>query len=380
MNSSYDVIVIGLGATGSATCAELAARGQRTLGLEQFGIPHDQGSYHGNSRVIRICYYEHPDYVPLLRRAYECWATLEQDSGETLMHLTGGLYMGHEDGEFVTGSLRSAREHDLPHEALSHADIRRRFPQFQLSESHVGVFEPRAGYLLPEAAVSAYARRALIHGADIRVNQRVQSWESDGSRVRVHTSTESFDAERLVICAGAWSGKILGAIGVPIVASRQVLGWIWPKKPEMFAQGVLPIWGIDDPDGYFYYGFPLQAGRVGLKMARHYVGPTTDADTIDRTPQPAEAEEFRAAIRRYLPDADGPMLDLSICMYANTPDAHFVVDRHPAHENVVFGAGYSGHGFKFAGVMGEVLSDLSIKGRTDWPIEFLRVSRFQGGA
>jgi sarcosine oxidase len=376
MADDYDVIVIGVGAMGAASCSFLAARGARVLGLEQFEIPHTQGSSHGGGRVIRLCYYEHPDYVPLLHRAFDLWGELERESGETLLQMTGGLYMGPPDSDFITGCFRAAREHDLPHDALDHGAIRDRFPQFAIPADHVGVYEPRAGILFPERIIAAYVRSALAHGARIQGHETVLDWSSDDAGVTVRTDRGTYGARHLVFCAGAWTGPLLSEIGVPLVVSRQVAGWVWPRRPESFAVGRLPIWGIDDPDGYFAYGFPMLPDRPGCKVARHFVGPTVEAATVDRAIGPGDDDDIRHIVRTFVPDAEGPVLSMQVCMYTNTPDAHFIVDRHPDHERVTIAAGFSGHGFKFASVLGEVLADLALDGGTEQPMGFLGMGRF----
>jgi sarcosine oxidase len=376
MSDHFDVIVIGVGAMGAAACWRLAQRGCRVLGLDQFGIPNAMGSSHGESRVIRLCYYEHPDYVPLLHQSYEDWAELERDGGESLLTLTGALYMGHEDGPFITGTLRSARRHDLPHEVLSRDEIAGRFPQFRLPAGLMGVWEPRAGMLRPEVSISAMARLALMHGADLRGHEAVLHWQSEGDAIRVRTSRGEHSASQVIFTAGSWAPRLLRDLGVPLQATRQPAAWVWPRAPELFTPDRFPIWGIEDPDGFFYYGFPLQPGRVGLKAARHYLGAPADPDTIDRTPGPADEAEIRAALRQYLPDGDGPVLSMSICMYTNSPDGHFIIDRHPRMPQVLVATGFTGHGFKFAPVVGRILADLALDGATRLPATFLGLARF----
>lgn len=376
MSGRYDVIVIGIGAMGSAACRHLAGRGARVLGLEQYGVPHNRGSSHGESRIIRLCYYEHPDYVPLLYRTYEGWERLEAESGEKLMNITGGLYMGEEDGEFIRGTLRSAREHDLPHEAMSRADVVRRFPQFRPPDSYMGVWEPRAGYVRPEAAISALTRRALECGAEVHGHEPVLDWRTDDGGVSVRTARATYRADQLIVTAGAWAGTLLGEIGIELEVTRQVLAWVWPASPQQFAADAFPIWGLDDPDGFFYYGFPLQPERVGLKVARHHQGTATTAETVDRNVTADDEREIRSALQQYVPGADGPVLAMSVCMYTNSPDGHFIIDRHPHEPRVLLAAGFTGHGFKFAPVVGEILADLALDGSTKLPADFLKLARF----
>ena len=373
---TFDVIVVGVGAMGAATCWQLARRGVRVLGLEQFDIPHAQGSSHGYSRVTRTAYYEHPDYVPLLRRAHALWRELESESGEEILHLVGGLYLGPHDGDLVGGSLRSAREHGLRHEVLPQEEIARRFPHFNLPEDWLGVFENDAGFLLPELAISACVDRALRAGAEIHGHEPVLSWQEDREGVRVTTARGTYCAARVVFTGGAWSSRLVRDLGVELRVTRQVLGWVWPQEPASFRSETFPVWMIDRGGGATYYGFPMQTLSPGLKVALHAPLTPTDPDRVAREVLPGDEETFRPCLRQYLPAADGPLLALRTCLYTNSPDGHFILDRHPRHERVIVAAGFSGHGFKFASVIGEALADLASTGQTALPIGFLRMGRF----
>jgi sarcosine oxidase len=373
---AYDAIVVGLGAMGSSAAYHLARRGPRILGLEQFDIPHWRGSSHGYSRMIRLAYYEHPDYVPLLRRSYELWHELERSSGQKLLHLTGGLYMGPPTGHVVAGALAAARRHGLEHELLSRQQIAARFPHFQLPASFAGVLEPQAGFLLPERTIAAHAEGALRAGAELHGHEAVTAWQSSSDGVAVTTARGTYRAKKLIFCGGAWSTKLVADLGVKLTVTRQVLGWLWPRNPEPFALGRHPVWGIEQADGSLAYGFPMMSDNPGLKMARHAPGTPADPDTIAREPVAGDEQEVTGIAQRYLPDGLGPVLALRICMYTNSPDGHFILDRHPRHENVLLACGFSGHGFKFASVIGEVLADLAMDGRTNMPVQFLGMSRF----
>jgi sarcosine oxidase len=372
VNNRFDAIVVGCGAMGSAACMHLARRGAKVLGLEQFDIPHALGSSHGYSRMIRMAYYEHPDYVPLLRRAYQLWDELEKSSGQRLLHLTGGIYMGPPEGEVVSGALKAARMHSLPHELLDCAAIAKRFPQFSLPEHFQGVWEPQAGFLLPEKVIAVHCEQALRAGAGLHGREKVLQWR-DGS---VKTDKAEYQAEKILFCGGAWSGKLLKDLGVELSVTRQPLGWVWPRRPELFELGKIPVWGIEAPDGSLSYGFPMMSDNPGLKIARHGRGPLTDPDQISRQATPADEQEIQAVVNRHLPDGRGPTLAVRICMYTNTPDSHFIIDHLPNHPNVTIACGFSGHGFKFASVVGEVLADLAINGQTTLPAGFLGLHRF----
>ncbi len=378
-NNHFDVIVVGVGAMGSAACWELARRGVRVLGLEQFDIPHTRGSSHGYSRVTRTAYYEHSDYVPLLQRSHILWSELEAESAEKILHMVGGLYLGPLDGELVGGSLRSAREHGLAHELLDRAAVSKRFPQFTVPDDWSGLLEPQAGFLLPELAISAFVNCALHRGAEIHGHEEVKAWHADASGVTVTTALRTYRADKLIFSGGAWSNSLIHDLGVPLTVTRQVLGWVWPKTPAAFKAGTLPVWMIDRLDGTTYYGFPMVTQSPGLKVAVHAPLDRTDPNHVERGILPGDEETFRSCLRRFIPQGDGPLLALRTCLYTNSPDGHFILDRHPRHERVVLAAGFSGHGFKFASVIGELLADLACTGQTRQPIGFLGLERFRKG-
>ena len=380
MGPTYDVIVIGLGAMGSATCYHLARRGHRVLGLERFDIPHANGSSTGFSRMIRMSYHEHPDYIPLLRSSFELWRTLEAQSGETLLHLTGGLYLGPPDGDLVGGAVRAAEKFSLPHTVLDRAELHQRFPQFSVPEDFVGMLEENAGFVLPERAIAAHALLAMRLGAELHGQEAVEHWETNGASVKVVTAKNVYHAGKIIFCGGAWTDHLVRDLGVPLLVTRQVLGWVWPKRPELFERGRIPVWNIDALDGTVHYGFPMMADNPGFKLAHHSPGAPVNPDTVPRSVLPGDEGTFRGVLRRYIPDADGPLLSLRTCLYTNSPDKHFIVDRHPMHERVILACGFSGHGFKFAPVIGDALADLATKGVTAHPIDFLGLQRLQGGS
>jgi len=397
MHPTYDAIVVGLGAHGSATVAELARRGAKVLGIERFERGHAKGSFVGRSRIIRLAYFEHPDYVPLLRRAWDRWLELERETGERLLHPTGGLYAGAAGSEVVEGSLRSAREHGLAHEALTTDDLRRRFPWLRVDDGMAGLYEPQAGYLVPELCIESHLRVAERHGAELRFSDGVDDWHKDGDAVGVHTAAGArYEAGRLVLTPGAWLPPLLPDVTLPLAIERVPLFWYQPVKPETFRD--IPVYIVETGEGSFY-GFPLD--DHGLKVARHGGGAPVPVrhtsitapgggtmttvsvpalDLLDRAIGPDDDKRVRAFVRRYLPDGDGPLREGVVCMYTKTPDGHFVVDRLERMPNVVFASACSGHGFKFASVMGEILADLALEGRTSLPIGFLSASRFTGRA
>jgi len=377
MSRHYDVAVIGLGAMGSAACYHLASRGARVLGLEKFDIPHGNGSSHGYSRMIRMAYREHPDYVPLVKSAFSLWQQLEIESGQKLMHVTGALYMGPIDGVYVGGALNSARKYSLPFELLDRDSLRQRYPQFQVPESFVGMLEQNAGFILPEKAVATHALLALRRGAELHGQEPVVRWSEDDSGVQIVTERGTYHADQAIFCGGSWTDRLVTDLGIPLRVTRQVLGWVWPKTPEAFELGRIPAWAIDNEDGSNHYGFPMTPDSPGFKLAHNGLGATATPETIVRSIMPGDEGTFREMLKKKIPDADGPLLSLRICLYTNSPDRYFIIDRHPRHSRVLLACGFSGHGFKFATVIGKVLADLSIERKTEHPIGFLGLSRFK---
>ncbi len=378
MDGSFDVIVIGVGSMGAAACYHLAKRGLRVLGLEQFAVPHDQGAGHGFSRMIRLAYHEHPDYVPLLLRAYQLWDEIENESDQKLLYITGGLYAGAASSQRLARTQATAERFQLPHERLDREEIGRRFPQFHLPDDFAAIYEPRAGFVKPELAIATHVRMALTRGAEIHAHEGVSHWQADGHGVSVDTPRGTYRADRLLLAGGAWSGKLLADLRIPLTVTRQVLGWTWPRRPELFQLGEFPVWSIAREDGSSHYGFPMMSDNPGFKTAHHRRGAATDPDRVERGILPGDEEDFRYPLERYIPEAQGPTLALRTCLYTNTPDGQFILDRHPDHPRVTLACGFSGHGFKFMTVMGEVLSQLTMGESPTLPIDFLSLSRFTG--
>ena len=377
---ALDVIVVGVGSMGASACWHLARRGIRVLGLEQGPLPNPEASFIGATRAIRLSYTEHPNYVPLLHGAYARWEELGKICGEDFLQLTGALYLGPPDEELVSGARHSAETHGLAHTMHSHTELAARWPQFLLPENFVGLHEERAGYLYSERAVQGMVDEARRYGADLLSDQHVLDWSATDREVTVRTTDGEHHAEHLVLTAGAWTSPLLGALNIPLRVTRQVLGWVQPADPLQFTADRFPVWVLDGNAGQgVHYGFPHTPdgfGGDGLKLALHWPGVDTDAATVERGPLPSDSEGIEDALERFLPSARGPLIAQRICLYTNTPDGHFIVDHHPEHPRVSLACGFSGHGFKFASVLGEVLADLAAGGKTDWPISFLGLSRF----
>lgn len=371
----FDAIVIGVGGMGSAAACELARRGRSVLALEQFALGHDRGSSHGHTRIIRKAYYEHPDYVPLVCRAFERWYDLEQRQGIHLLTESPCLSIGRSDSPMLAGVLASAKQHGLPVESLSAAELRHRFPTFRFGDDYGGVLERSAGFLYVEDCVQAHACEAVRLGATIQDNEPVVSWQANEREVTVETHAGRYTGARLILTAGPWAGELLARRGAFLRVMRQVVQWFGARDDRRFRRDVFPLYIADTPLGHFY-GFPMLNAN-GAKVAQHYGAPELSTPSeIDRTVRPADEETTRAFLREYLPMLDGPCHRSSVCIYTLTPDRHFVIDLHPDHPNVALAAGFSGHGFKFASVVGEILADLADHGRTDLPIDMFRIKRF----
>lgn len=369
----YSTIVVGCGGAGSAALYHLARRGESVLGIEQFEIGHDRGSSHGETRVIRMAYFEHPDYVPLLQQSYSLWRELERQTGRHLFHETGLIEVGPADGIVVPGVLDSAQQYGLPVERWSRKDLQDRAPMLRLPAGLEIVFEKRAGYLLVEESVRAHVHAARQFGAEIAAPCAVQQIEQRADGLRVVTEYGSFESERLVICGGAWARTLMGqtSVSLPLTILRKVLHW-FPVRDERYrADHGFPVFFYEH-DGKFIYGFPSIDGSE-LKVAQHSGGVAVEnPDRLDRADDVSEREVVEAFVRTYMPGLGGHATRQDICMYTMTPDEHFIVDRHPDDPRIAYVCGLSGHGFKFTPVLGQMVSQLVLDGQTDSPAEFLR--------
>lgn len=362
---------------GSATLFHLAKRGARVVGFEQFQQGHKLGSSHGDSRIIRETYFEHPLYVPLVQRAHELWRQLEKESGKPLMSITGGLMIGPSDGAVINGTLRSAREHALPHTLLTAGEVNGRFPTFRLDERLVAVLDPRAGYLDPEAATTAHIDGARAAGAEVHFEEPVLEWKADGDGVSVKTSRGSYRADRLVVAAGSWDSALLRGLELPLTIERQVVFWLEPGQGSQQYDGSrLPIYAYEFEPGTICYGFPRLPR--GVKAAVMHRGEMVSApERVNRIVSDSEVDALRAALHPVLPDLSAaPVSGSDVCLFTNTPDHDFVIDFHPLHPQVLISSPCSGHGFKFASAIGELQAELLLDGRSRFDLTPFRVSRF----
>jgi sarcosine oxidase len=374
-SQSYDVIVAGVGAMGSAACWHLARRGLKVLGLERFDLGHAMGSSHGLTRIIRLAYFEGSHYVPIVRRAHELWAETGAEAGMQLLHVTGSLDLAPEGAGPVESSLQSCLDHGLTHEVLDGKEIARRFPAFHLPAGHLGLWQPDGGFVASEKAIYAHVGLAQSRGAEIRTNEPLLDWSptADGG-VTVRTERGTYSAGRLVITSGGWIADAVPALAAKLTTVRQAIGWFTTRRPELFRQGAFPVFILSVDEGAFY-GFPLYE-HPGFKLGGpHFAREPMDPREPDRTPSPRQVALIKECLARYLPDAAGDPLTLKGCVYTVSPDEDFVIDAVPGVPQAVFASCCSGHGFKFASAIGEILADLATSGQSAFDLKPFALSR-----
>jgi sarcosine oxidase len=377
--ASFDVVVCGLGAMGSAALHHLARRGKRVLGLERYAPGHDRGSSHGRTRIIRLGYFEHPDYVPLLQRAYALWRELESAAGRQLLHVTGIAEIGPPTGVLVPGTVTAARRHGLRHEVLNATELMRRFPIFVVPPDYLAVVQPDGGFLAAEPAIASQIALATGAGAEIRTGEAVRAIEPRAGHVRIVTERGVIEAEAAIVAAGAWMPALVPDLAPMLQVTREVMGWFELTDGDPFSAGRYPVFILESRHG-MHYGIPPEGGAgVGacIKVAKHHHrGEAVDPDAYDRTVGAGDEALIRAAIADHLPAANGKLIAAKTCLYTMTPDGHFLIDRLPGAPNVIVASPCSGHGFKFAPVIGEILADLATTGKTAHDIARFSLRRF----
>ena len=373
----YDFAVLGLGGMGSAVAAHAARRGLRVAGFEQFPVVHDRGSSAGRTRIIRKAYFEDAAYVPLLERAYTLWRELEERSQTALLDLFGVLMVGHPDSTTIAGMRTSAAAYDVAVEQLDTAQVRARFPRFDVRDDEVGIFEPDAGVVFPERAIAAYLNDARDAGAALYDGVRVRSYEQGPGGVRIKLEGgEQVDAARVAMCAGAWTNDLLAHLRLPLAVQRNVQYWFAPSQP--CGPDVLPAFFLERPTlRARLYGIPDLGD--GLKVAFHEYGATTRSDDLDRDVHADEIAAMRETLATVMPGTTMTLRDTKACMYTLTPDRNFAIGRDPHHARVVIASGFSGHGFKFVPVIGEIVTALLLDEDPGLDLEFLRLERLMAG-
>lgn len=368
---------------GASACYYLSKGGYKVLGIEQFDITHELGSHTGQSRIIRKAYFERPDYVPLLNKAYQNWKELENETGEQVYYPTGLVYFGDKDNEMIKGVKSSASLFNIPIGTLNAITATKGFPQFSISKDFEVLHEPEAGFLTPEKAVNLFAKQAVKNGARIHTNEKVIGWKKEGGHVTVTTDKNTYQCNKLIICAGAWAGKLIPSFKQTITVTRQFIAWMKVKDENDFVLNKFPCWLLaDDKMPGCFYGFPVLpkekfGGPHGLKIAYHHPGIVSDPDKVNRIVTEEDLKPINYAINKYFPGKIESVIASKTCLYSYTPDENFIIDKLPGYEDkVVITCGFSGHGFKFASVMGEILADLATGGKSKLPIDFLTAKRF----
>lgn len=370
----YDAIVVGVGGMGSATVYRLAERGLDVLGIEQFDIPHARGSSHGSTRIVRLTQPEDPSYVPLARAAYDNWAELERETGRDLVTTAGSIHASAPDADLFTDARRSVEAHDVEHEILTGATVNERFPGYDLPPKYRAVYQPDGGYVACEQAVIAHVEAAHAAGATVHARERLLDWRESSDGVWVKTDKGVYEADDVVFTTGAWTGDVIPDIAPELTPVRRIMAWLQPEQPEWFEPEAFPVFVVSGEHGDGY-GFPIH--DVGFKFGREPKLPNAvDPDAMPQEPTAAEEELHRAFAKAYFPAGSGPTLRLRTCIYTATSDGHFVLGSHPEYDGVHVAAGFTGHGFKFTAVVGDILADLVVDGTTDHGIDLHRIERF----
>jgi sarcosine oxidase len=377
---TYDVVVVGLGAMGSATSAVLAKRGLRVLGLDQFQPGHARGSSHGESRIIRQLYFEHPLYVPILQRAYALWAEFGAEVNVELLSINGGLTLGPASGRIVPGARDAANRYGLAYEELNADAVMERFPAIRPPADYLGLVDPRGGFVRANQAMEAFHVVARRYGAQLHFAEPMLQWRTDGAGVTVETTQRRYRADRLVLCVGPWVHRSLAELNLPLLVERQVLVWFDPPStPDLFDTGSFPVFVYEYRVGQTAYGFPRL--ETGVKAAVFHGGETVpDPDVVQPPVTAREIETLRETLASTFPTlASAPVRASVTCLFTNAPDSRFVIGPHPAHAQVILCSPCSGHGFKFAPVIGEINADLVTTGASSFDLSPFEVTRFMSG-
>jgi sarcosine oxidase len=373
---THDIIVLGCGAMGAAATLECAKRNLRVLAVDRAGVPNTASSHHGVTRLFRMSTFEHPAYVPLLREARADWDRLSADAACDLFERTGMLLAGPPAAAAVNDSIKACIDNVIDHEILDATEIHRRFPIFDVPPDYRALWEPGAGCLACERAIETMAAGARARGATILEHTPVRSWSATNDAVTIRTDDADHHAAALIITAGPWMPDLLARdLAIELTVTRQVQFWLDPPPDRPATPPEHPTWAFDEPSG-FTFAFPLVHADTGCKTCRHLEPAPTTPDSIDRTITDADLAPIRAFLQRNAPALDTPVQRSSVCMYTQSPDSVFIVDRHPTHPNVAFACAFTGHGFKFAPVVGRALADLAIDARSELPIQPFSCARF----
>lgn len=379
MPNHFDVIVVGVGSMGSATCYELAKAGLSVLGLEANSIVNDEASHSGQTRIVRKAYFEHPDYVPLLNAAYKGWETLEASASGQLYHPVGLAYFGKKDHPLLQSVKDSSAQYKLPLQELDKIATQELLSDFEIPNHYVSLLEPEAGFVCTDQVIKTYCDLAVAEGAILKEHEGVQQWDSQLGIVHVTTNTGRYTCDKLILTGGAGNAQLLPKTMASLKVTRQLISWVRPKNATNLKLGKLPCWVYaPKQENGIFYGFPMlpesYGGHEGLKVAHHFPGEAVQELTkgaID-----VEKQKIEAMMNEFMPEIFNGFLEVTTCLYTYSQDEHFIVDFVPDTDHqVLTAAGFSGHGFKFVPVIGEVLKDLALVGETRHPVGFLKASR-----
>lgn len=372
----FDVAVIGAGTMGMAAGAFLAQKKVETVLIDAFDPPHNHGSHHGDTRMIRHAYGEGRHYVTLVKRAQQLWEELEEQTSYRIFKKTGVIGLGSKDSSFLKETIAAARKYELPLEVLNSDEVNENWPGFSVPEHFIGCYEAESGFIYSENAIRAYKEMALKNGAELVTNTPVQHIEIDDKiGVKIITENKVFRAKKVIITVGAWASKLLPDLKLPIQPTRKAFGW-FGAPGNLYDQSSFPSFYIEDQDD-MCYGFPSIDG-AGLKIGRSDGGQKIDPNqhTQNFGQYDSDEGELRSFLASYMPEANGTLIQGKTCLYTLSTDNDFIIDHHPENDRLIFACGFSGHGFKFASVMGEVLTQLATEGRSKYDISPFSLKRF----
>ena len=374
MNNTSDVIIIGLGAMGSATSMFLSHNGIKVIGFDSYSPPHEFGSSLGHTREIREAYHEGTTYVPIVQRAYEIWLEMNENSKVPIIETYGGLLIGRKTGD-IENALKSANKYDIPIKKMTNDEISQKFSVLYPPKEYIGLLESRGGAVFVENSINHMLNTALNNGSIHKYNERVVRWSKKSNYYLVETNLGNYKAEKLVFSSGAWITKLLPPLKLPIKIERQVLFWFSPRKnPDKFKSINMPNSGWDLDNGLSFYTMPNLENR-GFKVAMHHNGEFVDPDTLIRESNDSDLKMVRDFLEEYIPDGNGELIDSKVCMYTDTPDQDFLIDSHPDDENIIICSPCSGHGFKFTPAIGEICSSLIINNSTNFDLDKFSLER-----
>ncbi|MQG12607.1 MAG: N-methyl-L-tryptophan oxidase [SAR202 cluster bacterium] len=370
----YDVIIIGLGAMGSASSYYLSKNGVNVLGLDTYEPPHKLGSSHGHTRVIREAYHEGISYVPIVKRAYDLWNELDHEIEEKLILEYGGMYLG-DDGKYLSDAKKSAKKYEIPISEFSSQEIKEKYKVLNPPKNFKGLLENRSGAVFPEKAISNFLSKSINYGSTHNYNEKVIDWNKESQIYQVKTNKNNYFAEKLIFSSGAWIKNLVPSLNLPIKIERQVLFWFDPiKDKDQFHYSNMPNTGWDLDNGIEFYTQPIIEDK-GFKVAMHHNGKFISEDNLNRESNMDDLNIVKNFLEEYIPLANGNLLDSRVCVYTNTPDLDFIIDFYPEDENIIICSPCSGHGFKFTPAIGEICSKLVEKKQINYDLSEFSIKR-----